>query len=149
MLIIFNFQQIFFNMSKIKIINFVWVTTGWISLVLGVIGIFLPLLPTTPFLILTAFCFSKGSKRLHAWIMNHKVTGPVIRDWNINRVIPKKVKLLACAMILSSITFMWIRIPLLYIKIIASIFSLGMLLFIVSQKSENKNQSVISPRIDF
>lgn len=68
---------------------------GWLSLGLGILGIFLPLLPTTPFLLLSAICFSKASPRLHAWLLAHPKFGPVIVDWQTRRVIPLKAKILA------------------------------------------------------
>ena len=65
---------------------------GGISVGLGVLGLFLPLLPTTPFLLLAAFCFSRGSARLHDWLLSHPTLGQVIKDWNENRVIRPRVK---------------------------------------------------------
>lgn len=63
---------------------------------LGVVGAFLPLLPTTVFLILAAGCFARSSPRLEAWILNHKQFGPLVRNWREHGVIPKKAKALAC-----------------------------------------------------
>lgn len=68
---------------------------GLISLALGIIGIFLPLLPTTPFLLLSAYCFSQSSKKLHQWLLSHKYFGPLISDWEKHGVIRTKVKWLA------------------------------------------------------
>ncbi|MFN7684795.1 MAG: YbaN family protein [Oligoflexia bacterium] len=70
------------------------VACGFLSLALGVIGIFLPLLPTTPFLLLSAFCFSKGSERWHAWLMRQPHIGPAIDDWNRHGVIRPKAKVM-------------------------------------------------------
>ncbi len=64
---------------------------------LGVAGAFLPLLPTTVFLILAAACFAKSSPRMEAWILNHKQFGPLVRDWRAHGAIPKRAKVLACA----------------------------------------------------
>jgi len=72
-----------------------WKIAGGISLVLGVIGIVLPLLPTTPLILLAAFCFSKGSERMHHWLTTHRVFGPMIDDWNRNGAINKRAKYLA------------------------------------------------------
>jgi uncharacterized membrane protein YbaN (DUF454 family) len=65
---------------------------GCICVGLAFLGLFLPLLPTTPFLLLAAFCFSKGSARLHQWLLSHPTMGPIIRDWNEKRVIRPRVK---------------------------------------------------------
>ena len=72
-----------------------WIALGWASLGLGVLGILLPLLPTTPFLILAAFFFSRGSGRLHAWLVSHPTFGPPIRNWREHRAISARAKLSA------------------------------------------------------
>lgn len=59
----------------------VWIAAGGLALTLGVVGVFLPLLPTVPFLLLSAFCFGRGSSRLHRWLLQHRVFGPPIEDW--------------------------------------------------------------------
>ncbi|SBS36674.1 Inner membrane protein YbaN [Marinomonas spartinae] len=65
---------------------------GWLSLITGIIGIFLPLLPTTPLVLLAAWCFSKSSERFHHWLMNHKHFGPMIHDWQSGKGIPRKAR---------------------------------------------------------
>ncbi len=72
-----------------------WRVAGLISLALGVLGILLPLLPTTPFLLLAAYCFGRGSERLLKWLLNHPRLGPPIRDWRDHRAISRKAKALA------------------------------------------------------
>ena len=74
-----------------------WGICGSISLLLGIIGIPLPLLPTVPFLLLAAFCFSRSSKRLHRWLVNHKTWGPLIHQWHTHGAISKGSKSLAMA----------------------------------------------------
>lgn len=63
---------------------------------LGVVGAFLPLLPTTVFLILAAACFARSSPRLEAWILSHRQFGPLVRNWREHGVIPPRAKALAC-----------------------------------------------------
>ena len=75
--------------------RYFWIGLGCLSLTLGVIGIFLPVLPTTPFLLLAAWSFSQGSERLHQWIMSHPTLSPPIKDWQTNRSIKRQVKVLA------------------------------------------------------
>ncbi|WP_151719963.1 YbaN family protein [Gemmobacter serpentinus] len=70
----------------------VWLILGCLAVAVGVIGVFLPLLPTTPFMILAAACFAKSSDRLHGWLMGHRVFGPMIRDWRAHRAIPRRGK---------------------------------------------------------
>lgn len=73
---------------------------GWFSLITGIIGIFLPLLPTTPLVLLAAWCFSRSSVRFHTWLIEHKFFGPIVRDWQSSDGIPRKARNRA-------IIFMW------------------------------------------
>jgi len=77
----------------------VYFILGWIFFVIGIIGIFIPLLPTTPFLLLTALLFSKSSPRFHAWLLKIPVAGRGIEDWRVNRVIRPKAKVLCVTMV--------------------------------------------------
>ena len=72
--------------------KFLYLIFGTLSLVLGIIGIFLPVLPTTPLLLLTAFCYYRGSERLYGWLMNHPQLGPYIKNFREHRMIPRRVK---------------------------------------------------------
>ncbi|PHZ86167.1 YbaN family protein [Paremcibacter congregatus] len=72
-----------------------WLTLGGIALALGLIGIPLPLLPTTPFLLLAVFCFSRSSEKLHVWLLDHPQFGRPIRQWQDHRAISRKNKVLA------------------------------------------------------
>ena len=75
-----------------KTTKLLFITGGWVSLALGIAGIPLPLLPTTPFLLLAAFCFAEGSDRLHDWLVNHVHFGPPIRRWREHRAISRRTK---------------------------------------------------------
>lgn len=75
-----------------------WLGAGWTSLALGIIGIFLPLLPTTPFILVAAWCFSLGSPRCEAWLLDHKHFGPMVREWRQYRAVPLRAKQLAWVM---------------------------------------------------
>lgn len=71
------------------------VVAGWLSLALGIIGLFLPLLPTTPFLLLSAACFSRGSERCERWLLNHPQLGPAIHNWRAYRALSIRAKQMA------------------------------------------------------
>lgn len=68
---------------------------GSLALVLGLIGVVLPGLPTTPFVLLAAACYAKASPRLHAWLLNHRLTGPMLRDWEAHRSLTRRTKTVA------------------------------------------------------
>ena len=75
-----------------------WFAAGVTALILGLIGIFLPLLPTAPFVLVAAACFARSSKRCERWILEHRVFGPMVRDWRANRAVPLRAKQLATIM---------------------------------------------------
>lgn len=75
---------------------------GWFFVATGIIGIFLPVLPTTPFLLISLWAFSKSSPRLHKWLYTHPKAGPYLVAWNRYHVIPPKAKLLAITLMASS-----------------------------------------------
>jgi len=85
---------------------------GCLFVVVGFVGAFLPLLPTTPFLILAAGCFARSSPRIENWLLNHPQFGPVLRDWREHGSIPRKAKLFACiGMTLGYAVFWWTSKP--------------------------------------
>lgn len=61
--------------------RYLWAGAGMTAFALGLIGVFLPLLPTVPFILLAAFCFARSSERLHGWLISHPSFGPMIEDW--------------------------------------------------------------------
>jgi uncharacterized protein len=72
-----------------------WIVLGFLAMGLGVLGLALPLLPTTPFMLLAAGCFAKSSPRLHDWLVGHRLFGPAIRDWRDYRAISPRAKRMA------------------------------------------------------
>ena len=83
--------------------SMIWVSFGFAALFLGAIGAILPLLPTTPFVIVAAFAFGKGSPRLRRWLVNHRLFGPAIREWEAHGAIRRPYNYLACG--LMALTF--------------------------------------------
>jgi len=82
--------------------RFLWVrlafgALGTLFLLVGIIGIVTPILPTTPFLLLATACYARSSRRFYNWLMNHPALGPLIVEWRTHRSIPWRVKLVAVA----------------------------------------------------
>jgi hypothetical protein len=112
---------------------------GWLSLSLAFLGVFLPLLPTTPFVLLAAVCFSRGSDRLYQWLLAQPTFGPLLRDWQQYGVIRLRVKCLTTVLmvILLSYPIAYARIPL-WAKSAMGLVSLSVLGFIWSRPSDDR-----------
>ena len=95
---------------KNSVVRVLLIILGLVSLGMGVLGIFLPLLPTTPFMLLSAFLFIRSSDRLYQWLINHRLFGKYIHDYLEKRTIPRRVK--------------WFTLSLLWITIIMTITTL-------------------------
>ncbi|PCD76651.1 YbaN family protein [Pseudothioclava arenosa] len=80
----------------------IWLICGLISLGLGIVGAFVPLLPTVPLVLLAAFFFARSSERLHQWLLNHPQFGPAIADWSERGAISKRGKWAATVSILAT-----------------------------------------------
>lgn len=78
---------------------------GSVSLLLGLIGVLLPGLPTTPFVLLAAACYAKASPRLHAALLQHRLTGPLLRDWEKHRSLTRRTKTIAVVSMLVMVSF--------------------------------------------
>lgn len=88
--------------NKLNLKSFFYLSLGYLCFGLGFIGIFLPILPTTPFMIVALWAFSKGSKKMHSWLINHPRFGESLRNWEQHKVIPIKAKLTAFTFIMAS-----------------------------------------------
>ncbi|MEO1045552.1 MAG: YbaN family protein [Pseudomonadota bacterium] len=92
-----------------KPLRLFWFMIGAFALSLGAIGVFLPLLPTTPFVLLAAFAFARSSQRFHEWLLQHRIFGPLIADWRDHGAISRKAKTLS---IISMITVLAVSLAL-------------------------------------
>lgn len=86
--------------------KFFWLTLGSVSLVLGIIGAFLPILPTTPFLLLTTYCYARGSKKFHTWFTSSAIYKKYLEDYVQDKTMTLKQKLILLTTVTSvSLTF--------------------------------------------
>ena len=112
---------------------------GTISLGLGILGIFLPLLPTTPFLLLTAALYFKGSPRLYQWLLNHKYFGTYIRNFRENKAIPLRAKIISLLLMWGTMLYcIFFLIPLVWVKILLFLIAAGVTYPILSFKTLKK-----------
>ena len=115
--------------SLSKPIRILLITLGILSLIFGIIGIFLPVWPTTPFLLVSAACFARGSQRFYDWLLNNPLFGEYIRNYREGKGVEKKHRRIALitlwgTILISSIFFVeswWIRAGLLLIAFIVSV----------------------------
>ncbi|KGA60429.1 DUF454 family protein [Proteus vulgaris] len=105
------------------------IIAGWLCVGLATLGVILPVLPTTPFLLLAAWCFSRSSIRFHYWLLYRSWFGPYLRYWQTHRAMPKGAKPKAILMILLTfaislwlVSMLWVRILLLIILACLLIF---------------------------
>lgn len=126
-------------MSGNTLIRSFWLGAGFLALIVGIIGIFLPLLPTVPFLLLAAFCFERGSERLHNWLMSHDRLGPPIHNWNRYGAISTQSKIAALtAMIVIVVATYLFGYPT-YVTLIQIAVLAPVALFIVSRPTPPKD----------
>ncbi|MDW0358820.1 MULTISPECIES: YbaN family protein [Halomonadaceae] len=91
-----------------RLISLMWVMLAGVSFSIGVLGIFLPLLPTTVFMLIAIYCASRGSPRFEAWIRSRHYVGPLLVTWEQERAIPKRAKIVAvCTIAVSAIIIVW------------------------------------------
>ena len=118
------------------------ISVGFLCVALGAVGLVLPVMPTTPFLLVAAACFARSSPRFHDWLLNLRLFGTLIKNWQQNRTIPIRAKLLAIATIVllggSSVLFFIERVS---IKILVVVILLLHIAFIASIRSSEMLQS--------
>lgn len=137
---VFMFKSKKNKLSVIK--RYLLIFAGLCSLALGVVGIFLPILPTTPFLLLASFLFLKSSERLYQWVIHHKVFGKYIENYIQHRAITIKAKV-------SSIVFLWTTIILsavffvkiFWVRIILLVVAIGVTWHLLSLKTLPKEST--------
>jgi Uncharacterized protein conserved in bacteria len=120
-----------------SLIRIVCIIVGTISLILGVVGIFVPLLPTTPFLLLTAYLYLKGSPKWYDRLISQPKLGPYILNYQKNKVIPKRVKITSLTFLWASILFcIFFVVPSLWLKILLLLIAVGVSIHILRLRTK-------------
>lgn len=130
------------SLIKNPVTRLLFVGLGWMSIALGVIGLFVPLLPTTPFLLLAAYFFSNSSQRFYLWMVSHPVLGKPVQEWQKHGVIRPKAKALSFVLMTSAIWYavFFRSIPLVAKMIMVAVW-LGVSTFVLSRPSHPKSDS--------
>ena len=87
--------------------KYLWMALGFLSLGMAYIGVVVPGIPFSIFLVFAAYCFAKSSPKMHAWIYNHKYFGPFLTNWTEKKVFPTKMKYMMVAVMTSSAALLW------------------------------------------
>jgi uncharacterized membrane protein YbaN (DUF454 family) len=122
-------------MQKQAIKRILLIISGSLSLVLGMIGIVLPILPTTPFLILAAFCFLRSSSRLYNWLIGHKVFGRYIYNYMTYRAVMKRTKIVAMVLLWASLLISIMVVDNLHIRLLLLVVGLAVSIHIATLKT--------------
>ena len=111
----------------------VLILIGVISLALGALGVFLPLLPTTPFVLVSAFAFANSSERLHQWLLDHNVFGPLIANWRNHGAISRRTKIISLASMVAIIVISLLLAVPTHVIVIQAVVLTASALFIVTR----------------
>lgn len=121
------------GISKVR--RIVYVILGSVFLLLGLTGVFLPVLPTTPFLLLTAYFYLRSSYRLYCWLINHRLFGSYINDYMQYRSVRKKAKITALVFLWSTMLLTIILVPVVAVRVILPIIGIAVTAHILSLKT--------------
>lgn len=114
-----------------------WTLLGHAAVGLGALGVIVPGLPTTPFILVAASCYARGSSRFHQWLLQHRLFGPMVRDWQEHRAVALHTKIVA-------VVLLWLVLgatihffaPYLWVKIVLAAIGLGVTAFLVVVKTK-------------
>lgn len=123
-------------MKNTYIKKWLYIIAGLTSLGVGAVGVFVPLLPTTPFLLLAAACFLRSSERLYHWLMNHRLFGNYIRNYREHRAmsLPSKILVLALLWITMSYAILSV-VKILFVQILLLLIAIGVTVHIIALKT--------------
>lgn len=108
---------------------------GSLALALGVIGIFIPLLPTTPFLLLASFCYIRSSEKLYQWLMTHKIFGACIYNYITYKAVSKRIKVGTLIILWATLILSILLAGYLHVRIILVLIGLGVTMHLCTLKN--------------
>lgn len=126
----------------------IWCALGLISTGLGFLGLVVPGLPTTIFLIIAVGCFRKGHRGFELWLLNHKWFGQQLRDWDANKWISAKGKAIACSSMVTFVTIAVILIPRVPIKVVVGLCGVAGCVYVLTRKTRPKDAPYPGPISD-
>jgi uncharacterized membrane protein YbaN (DUF454 family) len=116
--------------------KWLYISAGLISLGVGAVGVFVPLLPTTPFLLLAAACFLRSSDRFYQWLMNHRIFGNYIRNYREHRAMSLPSKILVLTLLWITMSYaIFIVVKILAVQVLLLLIAIGVTVHIIVLKT--------------
>ena len=112
------------------------ISLGWLCVGLGFVGIFVPGIPTTIFLIIALWAFTKSSKKLRYWLLNHKRFGPILNNWQEHKVVPRRAKILMVVLMSLAVVLFYYSLQNLYLTIGLIIILVSVAIYVISLPSK-------------
>lgn len=117
-------------------LRYIWLGLGFLFTGLGFVGAFLPILPTTVFLLIAAYFFARSSPRFYNWLMNNRMFGTLLRDWKDGKGLPLKAKIMAVSLIALTIGFSAFIVPILVVKILLILCGVGVSTYLITRPTK-------------
>jgi uncharacterized membrane protein YbaN (DUF454 family) len=128
------------QISSNRLARLLLIIAGWFFVALGIIGIFLPVMPTTVFLLIAAACFARSSEKFYYWLLNNKYLGKLIKDYREHRGMPLRAKVIAILMLNIAIGYSALfAVKILWVQILLFAIAIGVTLYIISIKTIRTN----------
>ena len=124
------------KVSSNRLLRGVWLVLGLLFTGLGFVGAFLPVMPTTVFLLLAAFFFARSSPRFYAWLLNNHTFGPFIRDWRAGLGMPLRAKILAVTLIVLTIGSSILIVPVLWVRLLLACVGVGVSAYLITRPTK-------------
>jgi len=128
---------------KQKLKKTLYLFLGFLTLFLGILGILLPLLPTTPFLLLSAFFFMRSSKKLYHWLLNHRFLGIYIYSYITFKAIDLKTKIYSITLLWITLTISMIILQNIYLSVLLIVIGIGVSIHLLSLRTLSKKEMII------
>jgi hypothetical protein len=112
------------------------ISLGWLCVGLGFVGVFVPGIPTTIFLIIALWAFTKSSKKLRHWLLNHKRFGPILNNWQQHKVVPRRAKILMVVLMSLAVVLFYYSLQNIYLTIGLIIILVPVAIYVISLPSK-------------
>ena len=112
------------------------ISLGWLCVGLGFVGVFVPGIPTTIFLIIALWAFTKSSEKLRHWLLNHKRFGPILNNWQQHKVVPRRAKILMVVLMSLAVVLFYYSLQHLYLTIGLIIILVSVAIYVISLPSK-------------